>query len=110
MSSKIILGTVQFGLNYGINNKTGIPDYKKISSILRYASSNNISYLDTAANYGNSEKIIGKFHQEYETKFKINTKFPNGIINDFESKIRNSLGRLNVDKINIFFFTRSKIL
>lgn len=110
MSSKIILGTVQFGLNYGINNNAGIPDYKEISSILRYAQSNNISYLDTAASYGNSEKVIGKYHKESETKFKINTKFPNGIINDFESQIRNSVDRLNVDKINIFFFTRSKIL
>jgi len=104
MNSKLILGTVQFGLNYGINNKTGIPDYNEVSSILSYARLNNISYLDTATSYGNSEKIIGKFHKELETKFKINTKFPNGIINDFESQIRNSISRLNVDKINIFFF------
>ena len=32
--SKIILGTAQFGLNYGINNKIGKPNYNEVESIL----------------------------------------------------------------------------
>ena len=39
--SKIILGTVQFGLDYGINNKEGKPAYKIIKEILDLAHKKN---------------------------------------------------------------------
>ena len=37
---KLILGTAQFGLKYGINNKTGIQSVEKIFKILDYAYEN----------------------------------------------------------------------
>lgn len=67
---KLCLGTVQFGLNYGIENKK--IEEKEIKKILDKAISNNIYYLDTAQAYGNAEKIIGKYEQK--EKFKIITK------------------------------------
>ena len=38
--SKLALGTVQFGTNYGINNSVGIPNDKEIIRILDYAYKN----------------------------------------------------------------------
>ena len=58
--NKIILGTAQFGMNYGINNSMGVPEDKDVSSILDYAHKNGINTLDTAIAYGNSEERLGK--------------------------------------------------
>ena len=59
MASKLILGTVQFGLNYGIANSEGKPDLSKVRSILHRAADHGIRILDTAAAYGDSESVIG---------------------------------------------------
>ena len=58
-SSRLILGTVQFGMNYGIANSEGKPDLSKVCSILRRAADHGIRILDTAAAYGDSESVIG---------------------------------------------------
>ncbi|MBN1864468.1 MAG: aldo/keto reductase [Victivallales bacterium] len=58
--SRLMLGTVQFGLNYGIANSAGQPDYDKSRDIIGAAFESGINCLDTAAAYGNSEEVIGK--------------------------------------------------
>ena len=73
--NKLILGTVQFGLDYGINNKSGIPSSNIIKQILDYAMSNGIEILDTAEAYGISQQRIGQYHQLSKKKFKIITKY-----------------------------------
>ena len=50
--SKMMLGTVQFGLNYGIANKEGQPSLEKVKGILRSAAEFGVNTLDTAAAYG----------------------------------------------------------
>ena len=57
---KLGLGTVQFGINYGISNKAGIPTGSEISAILETAAVHGIHCLDTAALYGDSEAALGK--------------------------------------------------
>ena len=75
MNSKLILGTVQFGLDYGINNSSGKLSKKSIFKILNYAYQNKIQILDTAESYGDSQKIIGEFIKNNpDKKFKIITK------------------------------------
>lgn len=59
MKKKLILGTVQFGLNYGVANKTGCIGNEHARSILEFASANNIGMLDTAIAYGDSERTLG---------------------------------------------------
>ena len=59
MKEKLILGTAQFGLDYGINNSVGKPNVESTESILNYAISQKIHILDTADAYGNSSDIIG---------------------------------------------------
>jgi len=78
MKSKLILGTAQFGLNYGINNNFGKLDTNSVIEILKIAKQNKIDLLDTASSYGDSENIIGLYSN---FNFKIVSKF---------SKIKNA--------------------
>ncbi len=58
--SKLSLGTVQFGLDYGIANSTGKPTQKCVNEIVNYIYENGINCFDTAQAYGNSEEVLGK--------------------------------------------------
>ena len=57
---RLILGTAQFGMIYGLNNKKRI-SLKTIKLILNQARKNNVKFLDTASSYGNCEKILKSF-------------------------------------------------
>ena len=75
MSSKLILGTVQLGLNYGVNNNFGKPSKEKAFDILNSAYDEGIRTLDTAEAYGNSQEVIGSFMKDNkQKKFNIITK------------------------------------
>jgi len=54
------LGTVQFGVDYGISNRFGRTDGDEAEGILRLAAKSGIRLLDTAANYGDSERVLGE--------------------------------------------------
>ena len=58
--SKLVIGTAQFGLDYGITNHDGQVPINEVKKILNFAKKNNINTLDTASNYGNSEDVLGK--------------------------------------------------
>lgn len=58
--SKIGLGTVQFGIPYGISNIHGKTPEREVKLILNYAKEVGIDVLDTASTYGTSEKVLGK--------------------------------------------------
>ena len=58
ISSKLVLGTVQFGLQYGINS-AGRPSIKQVSDILNNAKTGGILILDTSSVYGNAEEVLG---------------------------------------------------
>lgn len=62
--SRLLLGTVQFGLNYGIANTEGKPSFERVKAILKTALDNGITSLDTAAAYGDSEEVLGKALEE----------------------------------------------
>ena len=86
MSKKIILGTAQFGMNYGIANKSGKIKAPEIFKILHYLKKNKINYLDTASSYVSSESEIGKFYRKTK-KFNVTTKYTfknNQNINQFK--------------------------
>ena len=52
--SKLALGTVQFGLKYGIANQTGQVKPEDAKKILQLAKDANIDLVDTAMAYGDS--------------------------------------------------------
>lgn len=67
------LGTVQFGLDYGISNTRGRCTQKETGNILAEAARLGIRLLDTAPSYGRAEEILGKTRPE-QTNFDIVTK------------------------------------
>jgi aryl-alcohol dehydrogenase-like predicted oxidoreductase len=67
------LGTVQFGMHYGVSNRSGPPDETEIAAILARAAEAGAGYLDTAVAYPNSETLIGR-HLAARSAFKIVTK------------------------------------
>ena len=48
---KLVIGTAQFGMNYGIANTNGQVSFKEIIKILDYANLKGIDTLDTAKSY-----------------------------------------------------------
>lgn len=71
--SRLALGTAQFGLDYGIANKSGMVPIEVVGSMLEFARSNGIEVIDTAIAYGSSEKSLGHF---YLGPFNTVTKLP----------------------------------
>ncbi|OFX16347.1 MAG: hypothetical protein A2Z18_10170 [Armatimonadetes bacterium RBG_16_58_9] len=58
--SQMMLGTVQFGLEYGIANKSGQPSYEAVRDIIACAYEAGVNCFDTAASYGTSEDVVGR--------------------------------------------------
>lgn len=56
---KIGIGTVQFGMDYGISNSQGKTSIEEVEKILNVAALNGIRVIDTAAMYGTSEEVLG---------------------------------------------------
>jgi aryl-alcohol dehydrogenase-like predicted oxidoreductase len=69
----IVLGTVQFGLPYGIANRQGKPDIGRVREILDLAYQLGIRVLDTAAAYGDSEEVLGACGMD---RWSVITKVP----------------------------------
>ncbi len=59
-AERLALGTVQWGLPYGIANRTGQPDEAEVARILARARGAGVRVLDTARAYGESEAVIGR--------------------------------------------------
>ena len=57
---ELCLGTVQFGMVYGITNQVGQVTENEVKQIFSLAASSGIQLLDTAQSYGNAESVIGK--------------------------------------------------
>lgn len=57
---KLALGTVQFGSNYGVSNRTGATSTEEARAIVELARQKKIDIIDTAPAYGESEAVLGK--------------------------------------------------
>lgn len=103
--SKIALGTVQFGLDYGINNSKGKINEKEAFKILSYANSQGINALDTAYNYGSSEQVIGNFIRQTGASFNLISKVPKiDIGQSIDQYLTKSLKNLNSNKLYAYLF------
>lgn len=100
--NKLALGTVQFGMKYGINNFSGVPNDKEVSNILDFAYKNGIQTLDTAISYGNSQERLGQLLKD---SFQIISKF-SGVCNytDLDNELTKSLFLLKTNNICGFMF------
>lgn len=68
MKCRLALGTVQFGLNYGIANSTGQPSEDAAHTIMDAALDMGINDFDTARAYGSSEQILGSWLRKNEAR------------------------------------------
>jgi aryl-alcohol dehydrogenase-like predicted oxidoreductase len=96
----ICLGTVQFGLDYGVSNKLGKPKYEDVINIVKCSLDNNINYFDTAQSYGDSEIVLGKIFEELNVQSKVNviTKLsPNFKLENVINDLKKSLLNLNIN-------------
>jgi aryl-alcohol dehydrogenase-like predicted oxidoreductase len=97
--NKLALGTVQFGLRYGVANISGQVAPAAIAAILQRAGQAGIDTLDTAIAYGDSEARLG---EAGVSSWRVVTKLPSlpdGVSNVFEwveSQVRGSLQRLKI--------------
>ena len=104
-ASKIALGSVQFGSNYGVSNKIGKTHKDTVGKIIQYAYKQGIDMLDTAPSYGDSESVVGELiygdiHKD--NYWKVITKTPS-----FEN---GRIGNEQVDKLlNSFRLSQKKL-
>ncbi|MBQ9502535.1 MAG: aldo/keto reductase [Lentisphaeria bacterium] len=103
--SHLMLGTVQFGMNYGVANVTGKPSYETVKAILKEAYDSGVTALDTAPEYGDSEEVIGRALKELglSDRFAVVTKIPTlpeaGDPEEFmKTSLENSLNRLGIPR------------
>ena len=103
---KLGLGTVQFGVDYGVSNNDGIPELSEIREILTAAANNHVQIIDTASSYGKSEVVLGQLLPE-DHHFRIVTKTPqftgplitNDHVQQLEEAFCNSLANLGQDSL-----------
>jgi len=107
--SKLGLGTVQFGLKYGISNTSGKTPSEEVNKIIDFARQSHIKYLDTASAYGDSEEALGKCGIE---DYRVVSKFmPVGYKNQtISSQLNESLDKLGLKSVYGYLAHRPETL
>jgi aryl-alcohol dehydrogenase-like predicted oxidoreductase len=108
---KLALGTVQFGMQYGIANSGGQAGLREVERILARALKSGVDMLDTAATYGDSESCLGMSGVD---DFQVVTKLPAKMEGDVENwaneHLKASLNRLRIPRAYGLLLHRSKQL
>ena len=98
---KIIIGSAQFGMDYGIANKIGKVNSKQIDAIIKLAKLYDINTFDTASSYGNSESRIGEYIKKNpSSNLKIITKI-SGEDKPLRVQINNAITKITIKPIAI---------
>lgn len=97
--NKLVLGSAQFGFDYGINNFRRKIPVKEVFTILKKAYTLGISEIDTASSYGRSEKLLGQFGKKYNIFFKIITKVSSSKIKEITKQIQKSLRNIKQKQV-----------
>jgi aryl-alcohol dehydrogenase-like predicted oxidoreductase len=101
-NNRLVLGTVQLGIKYGINNTSGKPNDQQAMEILKTAKAEGIRALDTADGYGSGQNLIAQFGAD---QFSIYSKF---ILQgkSFKQCLEQTLGELKTRSITGYSFHR----
>lgn len=112
---RLCLGTVQFGLDYGIIGQKK-PDLEYAVRCLDYATQNGISAIDTAKAYGTAEEVVGTFigrHTVSRNDLFISTKLVPNLLDKYreeqyrevvKSELENQLKTLHLDYVDAYLF------
>ncbi len=101
--SSLVLGTAQFGLDYGINNSLGQVKIDQVLEILLLAYKNGVTELDTAQAYGNSEQILKECFKKLDFDFTVHSKFIDKNVS-LKDSLQESLNNLEVPRLGYFYF------
>jgi len=108
--SKYVLGTVQFGLKYGIANQVGQLSQKAVDEIVK-VSSNYLNTYDTAQAYGTSEFVLGKALKKITSDKQVISKLSTELfIDNTEKHIKESLNNLQSDSLYALLLHDSRLL
>ncbi|MEK7095336.1 MAG: aldo/keto reductase, partial [Patescibacteria group bacterium] len=114
--TKLVLGTVQFGLKYGLNNTLGQPTTDESFAILDEALASGITTFDTAWAYGTAEDVLGAWIKERSLAGKVSiiSKMKPHALNDYpdgtkssdivKMELEKSLKRLGLDYLDGYLF------
>lgn len=107
---QLCLGTVQFGLPYGITNQAGQVPAAEVRRILDLAAASGISLLDTAQAYGTAESVLGRCWPT-DAPRRLISKLPAGAPRQsWEESLITSLKRLQASKLEGFLLHRASDL
>lgn len=112
----LVLGTVQLGMPYGVANKTGKPNQKMATEIVRAAWEGGVREFDTAQEYGESERVLGVAFRELgiADQVKVVSKLAKNVdIKDGEvvkRAVEESLARLGVSKLHGLLMHKEELL
>ncbi|UCF14546.1 MAG: aldo/keto reductase [Phycisphaerales bacterium] len=113
---RLVLGTAQLGLAYGIANTTGQLGKATAIEIVREAWDNGIREFDTAQGYGKSESVLGKVLSELglSEKARIVSKFDPNLdhlnASVLSKSLDESLRRLGVQSLFGMMLHREEML
>lgn len=97
LTNKIGLGSVQFGIPYGVSNVDGQTTKEEVQTILELAIKNDVKLIDTASAYGEAEEVLGCFDL---SQFNVVSKFmPSSEKGTLEKQFELSLQRLNLKSL-----------
>ena len=99
---KLGLGTVQFGSDYGISNRSGQVPAREVAAILEQAAAGGVDVLDTAAAYGEAEDVLGRVLWKGHP-FRIVTKtavHPAHDVGKIRESFERSLERLRASRVH----------
>ena len=108
-AAKLGLGTAQFGSDYGVSNARGRIAGAEAAAILQTAARGGVLLIDTAADYGEAETVLGALLPQ-PNPFRIVTKtapLARGGVDRVEASARASLHRLGVDRADALLVDRA---
>jgi len=114
--NRLILGTAQLGMDYGIANTTGQPVYDTARSIVQEAWESGICEFDTAQAYRQSEQVLGQIFKDLgiTDQVKVITKFVPDIEHSDRAALNNafeiSLNNLGVESLYGLMLHREDML
>ena len=113
---RLVLGTAQLGMDYGIANLTGQPDLKTCAAIIESAWKGGVREFDTAQAYGKSEKILGRviqrnnLHERIKVTTKLSTEIDHLSREAVFDSIRQSLSRTGISRIHCLLLHKEQML
>lgn len=118
---KLVLGTVQFGMDYGVQGGTR-PSEEVISEILSLSLEKKINHFDTASSYGNAEETLGGYIENNpgsaEEMHIISKLAPHALVDLPHRRWKDiilknaceSIRKLNISKLEAFLFHNAEYI